>query len=208
MILKNIDAFVVEDDENQTMHLKCRDNQWWYGMAARMRPMPTTSSSCRDQSQGCEAVAAGQGSLNNRSTRPTGTAHAHRSLHRSAGRLHDRQQRAAGHDRGGLAGRQEAQGSEDRLDQPIHLRQSPWSCWAMPSRMASTRSRSRGRGRAGLLQRLLTNSRWRTSSRGRSGGVGQPQVRQADQGREERRGAWRSWPGASTRRWRSTSGPS
>ena len=127
MILKNIEQFVVQDDENQTAYLKLPEgNYWWYWYGSEIEanayylkllaaPTPRRRSASRLVKY----------LLNNRkhatywnSTRDTALCD------RSDGRLHQGQRRRqAGHDRRSLARRQEAEGSQDQRRQPVHVRQ-------------------------------------------------------------------------------------
>ena len=164
-----------------------------------------------DQPQGREGLAAGEVPAQQPQARDLLEQHPrHGHLHRGHGRLPEGQRRGqAGHDRRGLARRQEAQGSQDRRHEPVHLRQQARADRRRGrDRQAHARDHAQGH-RPGLLQRLPDQLHaGGLHHQGRPGGEGQPQVLQADAGRQERSRSPARAARRSTRRSRSTSGRS
>ena len=118
MILQNIEQFVVQDDENQTAYLKLPEgNYWWYWYGSEIEANAYyLKLLAATDPQGREGLAAGEVPAQQPQARHLLEQHArHGRLHRGVGRLPQGQRRGqAGHDRRGLARRQEAEGSEDQ----------------------------------------------------------------------------------------------
>ena len=153
MILKNIDQYLVQDDENQTAYLKLpADNAWWnwYGSeteanAYYLKLLTRTNVHDERTSRLVKYL------LNNRkhatywnSTRDTALC-----IEALAEYLTASGEDKPNDDHRGLAGRQEAEGGQGRRLQPVHLRQplraDRATRWSRASTRCNCARRARGR---------------------------------------------------------------
>ncbi len=96
MILKNIEQFVVQDEENQTAYLRLpADNPWWYWYGSEIEANAYyLKLLAAHQPQGREGLAAGEVPAQQPQARDLLEQHArHGRLHRGHGRLPEGQRR-------------------------------------------------------------------------------------------------------------------
>jgi alpha-2-macroglobulin len=199
MILRNIEQYLVQDDENQTAYLNCRQRRLLVVLVRqRVRGPRLLPEAARRTDPGREGAAAGQVPAQQPQARHLlELARATRRVRRGVGRLPPRQRRGqAGHDGRGLARRQEAEGGADHPREPVQF-DNKFVLGRRRRPTASTRSRAASRKGKGpvYFNAYLTNFTLEDHHQGRAGDQGRAQVLQAEEVDKTDQGRRRARPG-------------